>query len=216
MGNEWVDIDLDYFNGFRAPMSAFERVILSLPQQAPAFFCIDHHHVLPIVKKAIQDKLIDTPMSIFRVDDHHDYYHVKYFPRKNKDINCGNFGFRVPLKSYRKFVWVTNKRDRDVYWSVAKNWIEKKGKIAEICKSACLKSVPWNPSNVGLVTITVSPDFQCLEYNLSAMLELAAEYFSIPRRPYVRDKGEISYSEDWEIRPRPVCLKGNVSSMTER
>ncbi len=202
MRNQWVDIDLDYFNRFPAPMSAFEKILLSVNPKTPAFFCIDHQQVLPIIRKAIKYGTVQTPMTIFRVDDHHDYYHIKYFPKKNRDVNCGNFGFRVPVKSYNRFVWVTRKVGRDYCWPKAVKWLKEKGKIVEKLKSVC-----WDKKDVGLVTITVSPDFQSLEYNLSAMLELASEYFNIPSRPYVKSDGKMYYPEDWEIRDRPVCVK---------
>jgi len=211
MRNEWVDIDLDYFNDTSTPMADFEKILLSLPRKceppsAPVFFCVEHHHVLPIVKRAIRSKWISTPMSIFRVDAHHDYYYTNRVPRNDKDVDCGNFGFRVPLYSYNRFVWVNGERCADEYWASARNWIRRRGKKAEMVSA---NRICWNKNKVGLITITVSPDFQDLSYNLSPMLELAAEYFGISKRPFVKKSrgqletaGDAYESKDWEIRPR--------------
>ncbi|KKL91497.1 hypothetical protein LCGC14_1894160, partial [marine sediment metagenome] len=57
---------------------------------------------------------------------------------------------------------------------------------------------------VGLVTITVSPDYQNLSHKLGAMLEMAGDYFQIKKRPF-RRKNHSSYSPfGWQIRPRRV------------
>ena len=216
MRNQWVDIDLDYFNESESPMSQFESMMLSIDPSTKAFFCVNHQEVLPIVNEAVEKKWIKKPFTIFRVDDHHDYYGRP----DQKSIHCGNFGYHVPLDFYKEFVWVT--RSPTTYhddWGRAKNWIKQQGKKARVVtgnfvgnhyysiwkykKNIIKDNAPyWDPRDVGLVTITVSPDYQELKHNLGAMVEYCADYFKIKERP-VRE-GKFYRPSGWKLRSRPL------------
>lgn len=194
--NQWIDIDLDYLNGFSDKVERFsvlKQILSKIPKTTPCKMFIEHHHVLPFLRENIKKGFLKTPFYIFRIDHHHDYYNKP--PGNGVRIDCANFGYNVPIAMYKEFHWVTTRTDSDYpYWKHAKKWIQDMGREAH--RTSKFK---WNPKQVGLCTVTVSPDYQELGSQIFDFVSYIADYFNLKYIPYCSHKKRINKVYNWEI-----------------
>ena len=175
-----LDIDLDYFNKFKSQerrMKCLRSIIGKLPRSLPCEIFTEHHEILSIIGRWVQLDILKPRFIIYHVDQHHDYYNAMFWTKEN--INCGNYGYFIPAKYYKKVVWVVDRIDEEeTYgsdWSAAKR-ILKEQKIQSMMTEKYL----WSPSKIGGVCFAVSPDF--VEFSLKhlqKMIQTVADYFSV-------------------------------------
>lgn len=169
--NQFLDIDLDYFNDSKNPLEAFQRVVWNVPKSIPCQVFIEHQKIRPFVKKIAKTH---GPLEIYRVDAHHDYYWGT--PRKVGFTDCSNFSYSIPTGLYTKFVWINNSawRNNNTDWQYAKMWLEKRNKEVQRTKSHC-----WQPSKIAAVSITISPDYCNRMFTYQNFVQKILEYSKI-------------------------------------
>ena len=98
----FLSIDIDYWDGKKAirQMTGFMKKVFDL--DVPIQVKIDHHELLPFIKKS-------ECRNIINVDAHSD---LADFPQKSgslrikMDLNCGTWATHVPEKQKEKFIWI--------------------------------------------------------------------------------------------------------------
>lgn len=198
MRNQWLDIDLDYFNSVKGSydnrMRKLKKILKDVDRSIPCRMFVEHHHVLPFLRKAVKEGDLQTPFDIFRVDEHHDYYYGHPRSRGVK-MDCGNFGYCVNVDWYKRFFWVTARPDEDEYWPDARKWILNKGLQARI-----VKDFKWSPKRIGLVSVVVSPDYQELGgADLLDMIKYIEDEFDLDHTARCISKVPVMDVNCWEI-----------------
>jgi len=193
MGNILLDLDMDYFNHLEDPVSVLSSLLSRVPGNIPAEIVLEHQTIIPYVCKWIRCKAMPIPFKWMHVDQHHDFYRSKKRP-----VDCGNFGYFMPVKYYREFVWVSQSDGERVCndWdTMAAPWMQDRG----IRVNECYHPIKISKDDrvVGMV-VAISPDY--VEYDeliLVDMLIMIKEHFnlkSIPL-PKKRKRGDEHFEE---------------------
>jgi len=202
MRDQILDLDLDYFNPWldikSGPLPVVDRLLHTLDPRTPCQFFIEHQDVLKALKPLGSKDFIDIPGTWFHVDHHHDFYNDR--PKEEDDVGCWNFGFAIPVSLYDRFVWVTkygSHAEEENAWE----FMEEKNKTFEV-----RERWTWESDRVGVVYVTVSPDYSELAHYLNAIIHLIADYFGIDRVPLpVRKYG--TQPSSWKFRKRVAPYK---------
>lgn len=176
--HDWLDVDLDFFNGADDPVEELATLLNTVNPSTPAAIVVEHHRVVAHVRRAIRSGYLRTPFTVLHVDEHHDFYHGSYC----KTMHCGNFGYFLEKKWYDRFTWVANDHAiMDDDWSTAQAWLRKHKKKVEVTRTYPWKKRSWSPSRIKYATFAVSPDYlegdtlDCAE----DMVKLVAKRFGL-------------------------------------
>ncbi len=152
-----VDIDLDYFRLFKAPLRRLDQVLKCAGR--PVDFIVDHHHeVVERWETAISEGIIGTPTFILHIDEHHDML------GEQLPMNLGNFMYFVMQKwSHCHVCWLTKEPiDHPAMWLSEEAWESVRARWRSVSR---LDSRWPQPD---LVSVCTSPGF--IEESLSRRL----------------------------------------------
>jgi len=193
----FLTVDLDYFNGEDEPTSKLETIIKKIPQNIPSTFVIEHHKILPFFNKLLKYYTINRPINIINMDQHHDYYGGVEQDTRMRHINCGNWGYFLPL-CYSKFVWVYgNSGGVFNQWDLAQDWLQ----------GSCIQSISQQyykfstkKENIVAIAFSLSPDWLWpgTQTYLFDMVKVIKKHFNIKKMPKLI-KPEMSKVESWKI-----------------
>ena len=193
-----IDVDLDWLNDKRNPVRSLKSILQHLPPDTPAVLTIEHHHILKHIRQWIQSGIIMPPFDIIHIDQHHDFYfnNPPHHP-EGRGINCGNWGFRIPLWWYNSFTWIPNRNPDTTNWEDAMGWLTSHKKRISFREK--LRGSSWKPI---VATFCVSPDYSdknVMSY-MDQLIDVIVQYFGLQRAPRPRPdyKGFTEEVEAWQ------------------
>lgn len=205
-----ISVDLDWLNDKDHPTDKIKNLLQHIPQDIPAIITIEHHQFLPHLRRWIKSEKVPIPFNIINIDEHHDFYvnPPPYGPSGTK-INCGNWGYRLPTKWYRKLTWVTNRYSENTDWNYAQGWLKERNITASIRNKHRLSQFR---NKIIAAVFCVSPDYlkgKALN-DITFIIEIVARHFNTKRAPTrIRSKNTTSV-DGWRIAPRPSMVVENV------
>lgn len=175
---DWLDVDLDFFNGTSDPVGELASLLGTVKPSTPAAIVVEHHRVVAHVRRAIRSGCLHTPFTVIHVDEHHDFYGGC----RCRTMCCANFGYFLERKWYDRFTWVASVHAiRDDDWDKAQAWLRKHRKKVEFIRHYPWEKQGWNPNRIGYATFAVSPDY--LEGGLldcaEDMVKLVSKHFGL-------------------------------------
>jgi len=199
-----VSIDLDFFNDQKQPLSKLQKLLKHIPRRTPAVVTVEHHEFIPQLQKWIKSGRVKTPFNIINIDKHHDYYYnvAPYHP-EGTEINCGNWGFRLPIEWYNRYTWVYGNYYNDWSdWPEAEKWLADRGIQYSTRKKHRLDSLK---TKFVAVVACISPDYLCknMQDNVIQAINIVANYFKLSKAPKFTNNTDIINVEGWRITPRP-------------
>lgn len=215
MHNIWLDIDLDYFNCSRDPIGELKSILELTSPKTPAGIVVEHHIALSHLDNAIENGSINLPFDILHVDEHSDWYGSYRFQHQEQDgltlrqllrdpkikIDCGNFFWYLDANLINSFVWLGNDRSEEcdeVFSDYAIEYFrEHEINFSFTREQNTPKRIISSPRRVGLVTITVSPDYMGLDLLKRAkdLIELAKDYYGLDK--FVKPEGSPRLVSSW-------------------
>lgn len=118
MPAEILSLDLDWFNSVEREDLKFEirHFFATLKRECKLPRAIDyvpeHQYLYPWGMRLLS-RLSCRKMNIVNIDEHHDFYCLRYidFENKSSEVGCGNFfAYMAHKKMIGKYTWVTSSR----------------------------------------------------------------------------------------------------------
>ena len=199
-----ISIDLDWLNSVKSPIDKLQGLLRYIPRKVPSVMTIEHHEFLPHLRRWIKSGEVSTPFNVINFDEHHDYYISR--PPLHPDgteTDCGNWGYRLPLKWYRRLTWVHNTHPESIDWESAQEWLKSQNIRSSMRDRHRLSELR---TKIIAAVFCVSPDY--LEENMFNCIcdavDVVASHFGLTRAPQVIRNGQgVSSVNGWRIAPRP-------------
>lgn len=207
MSRTLLSIDLDWLNDAANPLDKLCELLHHIPKTTPVIMTVEHHEFLPQLHRWIESGKVKIPFNIINIDEHHDYYqNMEPHDPDGTAINCGNWGFRLPIEWYDRYTWVHNTEGMSIDWDKAKRWLDDRRIKHSMRGRHRLKSLK---SKIIAAVFCVSPDYLSefmtdKDDIISDAIEIVVKYFDMDKAP-LRISNTKSYDVNgWRIAPRPV------------
>lgn len=199
-----VSVDMDWFNGQSRPTTKLRRLLKHIPKNTPAIITVQHHEFLPQLRKWVASGRVQTPFNIINIDEHHDYYNAPIRGKNVGRIDCGNWGFDIPLGWYDRYTWVYNDPDLCHHWSYAKGWLKDNCIEYSRRKEHRLDKLQ---TEIVAAIFCVSPNYINIDTGLFIIraVEIVASHFGLTKAPKTIKGAEVSMVKGWRIAPRPTA-----------
>ena len=199
-----ISVDLDWLNGRTNPLSVLKRLLKYIPKNIPTVMTIEHHEFLPSLRQWIKSGRVLTPFNVINIDEHHDYYN-KPPPRgpNNTRVDCGNWGYHMPVKWYDRYTWIHNSNYGLYDWVNAKKWFGSRGIDYSIRKKHRLSELR---TDIVAAVFCVSPDYLRGEMNehIIEAVNMVVCHFGMEEAPKKISGGNVMQVNGWRIAPRPL------------
>jgi hypothetical protein len=202
--NQWIDLDIDYFNHHKDPVRSLKRMLKGINPETPCSIVVQHHEVLQPLRRAVGENKLELPMEIFHVDEHHDFYYPHQWKTSPyPSINCGNYLFSVNVEWSTAINWIIPKHGGVMNdWPASKKWLQER----EIWPTATRKW-GWTPERIGLITFALSPDFisKQLAEKIPEIFKTIENKFhpvTVVRKREDRGNSSIYYCSSWRTKQR--------------
>jgi hypothetical protein len=203
-----VSIDLDWLNGAESPIDKLQRLLRHIPRKVPAVITIEHHEFLPHLRRWIKSKEVPIPLNIINFDEHHDFYYGRPpLDPNGTETDCGNWGFRLPIKWYRRFTWVHNTNTEFIDWDRAQEWLDKRKIQSSMRNKPRLSELR---TEIVAAIFCVSPDYLKIDmFNcICDAIDIVACHFKMGKAPQVIRNGQgVSSVKGWRVASRPQKRK---------
>jgi len=202
-----VSFDLDWLNKSSDPIRRLHGVLNYIPKDTPAIMTVEHHEFLPQLRRWIKSGKVKTPFNLMNIDEHHDYYINS--PPHDPDgtgINCGVWGYRLPLEWYQRYTWVHNGSGEFSDWEEVESWFADVGMPYSERNRHRLSEVK---GNIVAAVICVSPDYLDYEMwsHIHEAVEIVAGHFGLKKAPIAIKSADISNVDGWKMAPRPLKVR---------
>lgn len=200
-----ISVDLDWLNGTERPITKLKVLLRHIPKNIPTVMTVEHHEFMPHLHRWIKEGKVSTPFSVLNIDEHHDYYwcHPPHHP-DGTGINCGNWGYRMPLNWYNKYTWIPGATGGEFdYWEGAQEWLSDRNIQSSVRNRHRLSEL--NTKIVAAV-FCVSPDYleKKMLNHVSEAIEIIARHCKLRRAPTKISSTRIAEVDGWRIAPRPI------------
>ena len=207
MSRTLISVDLDWLNGASDPLGKLRNLLRHIPPTVPSVMTVEHHEFLPKLRRWVKQGKVLTPFNIVNIDEHHDYYcnEPPYDPAGD-GINCGVWGYRIPLEWYERYTWVHNGSAVMCDWEQAESWFVDVGKPYSVRNRHRLGELS---GEIVAAVFCVSPDY--LDYELwdhaTEAVEIVARHFKLKKAPVPIKSAKISDVSGWRMAPRPLKVR---------
>jgi hypothetical protein len=203
-----VSIDLDWLNNVSNPVRVIRGMLKNIPRSVPAIMTVEHHEFLPQLRKWVDAGVVPTPFNLLNIDEHHDYYaNLPPFHPDGTEINCGVWGYRIPVDWYCRYTWVNNNaRHANYDWPKAEAWLEQHGIKFSTRQRHRLSEIK---DQIAAAVFCVSPDYidGDIENEIDDVVEAVVDHFGLTKAPLrLEDESPIDIGS-WIMSPRPVKTK---------
>lgn len=207
MSRTLISVDLDWLNRAERPLCQLRGILKHIPKKTPAIMTVQHHEFMPQLRRWIKSGKVQTPFNIMNIDEHHDYYvnPPPHDPRGDA-INCGVWGYRIPLDWYSRYTWVHNGDGVFHNWDEAEQWFADVGISCSVRDRHRLSELN---GRIVAAVFCVSPDY--LDYDMwdhiHEAVEIVTDHFSLKKAPLQLKKGSVSEVDGWRMAPRPLKVR---------
>lgn len=207
MSNTLLSVDLDWLNGADDPIIKLKRVLCHVPKDTPAIMTVEHHEFLPQLRRWIKSGKVPTPFNIINLDEHHDYYgNSPPHDPAGTEINCGVWGYRLPLDWYERYTWIHNEHKEDTDWKEAQSWLND---VGILCSCRSRPRLGELNGDIVAAVFCVSPDY--IEYEMWDVIheavEVVVKHFELKMAPLKIVSANVSEVEGWRMAPRPLKVR---------
>lgn len=205
-----ISVDLDWLNGQSDPIDKLKKLLRYIPKNTPSVMTVEHHEFLPQLHRWIKSGKIPTPFNILNIDEHHDYYFVFNSSPvfvKNREINCGNWGYHVPTNWYNRLTWVCNSHGEFCDWDDAQKWLDNRNISCSVRNKHRLSELR---TEIVATIFCVSPDYlhENMHDHIVEAVEMIVRHFKMKRAPKrVYNGQDIASVNGWRIAPRPMKMR---------
>lgn len=200
MSNTLLSVDLDWLNGSGDPLGELTNLLKYIPNNIPSTMTIEHHDFLPTMSKWIRTGKVAKPFNVLNIDQHHDYYlNLPPDDPEGDGINCGVWGYRMPLDWYDRYTWVNGSDPQFADWEYAEEWLRDRGIRYSERQHHRLHKLK---SNIVAAVFCISPDYLDKETGdiIGEAVTLVVDHFGMQTAPQPRNGINILSLSAWEIK----------------
>jgi len=197
MNNTLLSVDLDWLNGSNHPLKELSNLLKYVSNNIPATMTVQHHEFLPTVSRWIRTGKIPKPFNVINIDQHHDYY-LNQPPNhpEGDGINCGMWGFRLPLDWYDRYTWVHGNQPEICDWDKAQEWLLNHGIYSSGRRYHRLHEFK---GNIVAAVFCISPDYLYPETGdfIEQIISLVVKHFSLEAVPKLINNDHVLHLSGW-------------------
>lgn len=202
-----VSVDLDWLNGATDCLRKIRNVLGYIPRTTPAVITVEHHEFLPQLRRWVKTGIVRPPFDILNLDEHHDFYiNVEPYHPEGDKVNCGVWGYRIPIEWYRRYTWVHNDYGEFYDWPEVETWFEDHGIHHSERSRHRLSELR---AKIAAAVFCVSPDYlhQDVADQMDRVVETVVNHFGLKRAPVRKKDWHPCELDAWYMAPRPLRVK---------